>query len=254
MTPYTCLTNTIYTHTQTHEDGSVGKKTKSRSIACCDQHIATQRCVLQTRILNLSENAATCGEKTEQFSLPSMHESRQTEIVSLTAIHHPHSESGTSYGSPSASKPNERNVCVCDSLASNSAAAAASEAIYGKPFGSKLVIPKILVRTRQRREDERHGPQMMDVTRRMSPPAAIESIYGKPFGSKLVIQTGKKEKILSTVLQRAGIPTMFSLLEQRRMRWLGHVCRMTDGRIPKDLLYGELATGKRPTGSPKRHG
>ena len=95
---------------------------------------------------------------------------------------------------------------------------------------------------------------MMDVTRRMSPPAASESIYGKPFGSKLVIQTGKKEKILSTVLQRAGIPTMFSLLEQRRMRWLGHVCRMTDGRIPKDFLYGELATGKRPTGSPKRHG
>ena len=25
---------------------------------------------------------------------------------------------------------------------------------------------------------------------------------------------------------------------------------MNDGRIPKDLLYGELATGKRPTGRP----
>ena len=35
------------------------------------------------------------------------------------------------------------------------------------------------------------------------------------------------------------------------MRWLGHVTRMKDGRIPKDLLYGELATGKRPTGRPQ---
>ena len=35
------------------------------------------------------------------------------------------------------------------------------------------------------------------------------------------------------------------------MRWLGHVCRMEDGCIPKDLLYGELVTGKRPTGCPQ---
>ena len=34
------------------------------------------------------------------------------------------------------------------------------------------------------------------------------------------------------------------------MRWLGHVTSMKDS-IPKDLLYGELATGKRPTGQPQ---
>ena len=50
------------------------------------------------------------------------------------------------------------------------------------------------------------------------------------------------------VLEKAGIPSLYTLLKQRRMRWLGHVTRMKDGRIPKDLLYGELATGKRPTG------
>ena len=34
-------------------------------------------------------------------------------------------------------------------------------------------------------------------------------------------------------------------------RWLGHVVHMEDGRIPKDLLYGKLAQGKRPTARPQ---
>ncbi|RJG15198.1 hypothetical protein D4A39_16670, partial [Alcanivorax profundi] len=52
------------------------------------------------------------------------------------------------------------------------------------------------------------------------------------------------------VLAQAGLSSMFATLSQRRLRWLGHVCRMDDGRIPKDILYGELATGTRPTGRP----
>lgn len=55
----------------------------------------------------------------------------------------------------------------------------------------------------------------------------------------------------STVLERANYTSMYTLLKQRRMRWLGHVVRMDDGRIPKDLLYGELVQGKRPTGRPQ---
>ena len=43
---------------------------------------------------------------------------------------------------------------------------------------------------------------------------------------------------------------MYALLTKRRLRWLGHVMRMHDGRLPKDILYGELATGYRPTGRP----
>ena len=52
------------------------------------------------------------------------------------------------------------------------------------------------------------------------------------------------------VLSRAGLPTMYTLLRHRRLRWLGHVRRMEDGRIPKDILYGELALGRRTTGRP----
>ena len=39
-------------------------------------------------------------------------------------------------------------------------------------------------------------------------------------------------------------------LRQRRLRWLGHVRRMEDGRIPKGILCGELALGRRTTGHP----
>ncbi|KAL8587695.1 hypothetical protein ACOMHN_020913 [Nucella lapillus] len=43
------------------------------------------------------------------------------------------------------------------------------------------------------------------------------------------------------VLERDGLPTMYTLLRQRRLRLLG---RMKAGRIPKDILYAELASGK----------
>ena len=44
--------------------------------------------------------------------------------------------------------------------------------------------------------------------------------------------------------------SLFTILTTRRLRWLGHVSRMDDGRIPKDLLFGELSSGTRPTGRP----
>jgi len=61
-----------------------------------------------------------------------------------------------------------------------------------------------------------------------------------------------QDKVSNKVeLEKVGIPSLYTLLKQRRMRWLGHVIRMKDGRIPKDLLCGELAARKRPTGRPQ---
>ena len=45
-----------------------------------------------------------------------------------------------------------------------------------------------------------------------------------------------------------GSLSMHLMLCKRQVRWLGYVRRMENGRIPKDLLYGELATGRRPVG------
>jgi hypothetical protein len=55
----------------------------------------------------------------------------------------------------------------------------------------------------------------------------------------------------NVVLEKAGIPSLYTLLKQRRMQWLGHVTRMYDDSIPKDLVYGELATGKKQKGRSK---
>ena len=61
-----------------------------------------------------------------------------------------------------------------------------------------------------------------------------------------------KDKVPNTeVLSRAGLCTLYTLLRQCRLHWLGHVHRMEHGCISKDLLYGELASGKRATGRPQ---
>ena len=60
-----------------------------------------------------------------------------------------------------------------------------------------------------------------------------------------------KERIThEQILKRAKLPSLQALLSQRRLRWLGHVWRMDDGRMPKDILYGQLVKGSRKQGRP----
>jgi hypothetical protein len=62
----------------------------------------------------------------------------------------------------------------------------------------------------------------------------------------------QQDRIPNTdVLEHVGLPTIFTLLSQRHLCWLSHVHRMEDGRMPKDLLYGELSRGSRPQGRPR---
>ena len=53
------------------------------------------------------------------------------------------------------------------------------------------------------------------------------------------------------VLRRADLPSIQALLGRRRLRWLGHLHRMDKKRIPRQLLYGELANGQRKRGRPQ---
>ena len=62
-----------------------------------------------------------------------------------------------------------------------------------------------------------------------------------------------KDKIPDTeILERTGLPCIQTELRKNRIRWAGHVTRMPDNRIPKQLLYCQLREGKRSVGRQKK--
>ena len=45
---------------------------------------------------------------------------------------------------------------------------------------------------------------------------------------------------------------MYAMVMKSCLRWVGHIVRMDDGRLPKQLFYGEMWEGKRSVLKPKR--
>ena len=60
-----------------------------------------------------------------------------------------------------------------------------------------------------------------------------------------------QDKIPDTeVLKRSGLTHLGTMIMQKRLRWLGHVKRMDNSRIPKTVLFSEARDGSRKQGRP----
>jgi exonuclease III len=68
-----------------------------------------------------------------------------------------------------------------------------------------------------------------------------------------ILQIRWQDKVTNLeVLDRADSTSIESMLLKAQLRWTGHVIRMSDERIPKQLFFGELAEGHRKQGRPRK--
>ena len=54
------------------------------------------------------------------------------------------------------------------------------------------------------------------------------------------------------IRRRTQMDPLEIILTQRQLRWLGHTIRMPEERLPRKVLYGELAVGRRHPGGPRK--
>jgi len=81
--------------------------------------------------------------------------------------------------------------------------------------------------------------------------AALEKFHQRCLRRMMNIKWQDKKTNIS-VLEQAATSSVESIIVKNQLRWVGHVTRMEDCRLPKQMLYSELSEGKRDAGGPKK--
>ena len=77
-------------------------------------------------------------------------------------------------------------------------------------------------------------------------------VLRRVFGTKRDEVTGEWRKLHNEELSDLySLPNIVRVVKSRRMRWVGHVARMVEGRGGHRFLVGK-PEGKRPLGRPRR--
>jgi len=57
---------------------------------------------------------------------------------------------------------------------------------------------------------------------------------------------------IEEIRKKTGLRKLELVIKERRLRWLGHVLRMEDSRIPRRAIQWELRGYKRKLGRPRK--
>ena len=74
-------------------------------------------------------------------------------------------------------------------------------------------------------------------------------VLRRVFGPKRDDVTGERRKLHNEEMY--SLPNIMRVVKSRRMKWVGHVARVWEGRDVHRVLVGKLE-GKRPLGRPRR--
>ncbi|KAK0131511.1 Parathyroid hormone/parathyroid hormone-related peptide receptor [Merluccius polli] len=80
---------------------------------------------------------------------------------------------------------------------------------------------------------------------------ALEAFHQR-YLRRILRITWEDRRTNTSVLEEAGVSTITAIIAQFQLRWTGHVIRMPDSRLPKQVLYSQLVQGKRAPGGQKR--
>ena len=80
---------------------------------------------------------------------------------------------------------------------------------------------------------------------------ALEKFHQRSLRSILKI-TWEDRRTNTSILEEAHCTSIEAMLINNQLRWAGHVVRMADTRLPKQIFYSELSEGTRSLGKPKK--
>jgi len=69
---------------------------------------------------------------------------------------------------------------------------------------------------------------------------------------RFILKINWKDKIPNKeIFDRTGLPSMEDLLIRKNLRWTGHLMRMPQDRLPKQIMFSQLPVGQRKKGRPR---
>jgi len=80
----------------------------------------------------------------------------------------------------------------------------------------------------------------------------VETTHHK-FQQRLLGITWKDKVRNEEIRKNTGLRKLEIIIKERRLRWLGHVLRMDDSRIPRKAIQWELRVYKRKLGRPRKN-